>query len=165
MRLKLLAFFVIYSIALLSAEEKNCKYSNVEFDKIKLRDAKFKTTSWSYDSSELRIVTRTDDFLYLRKWACKTKGGLARLLIMTNGGFKNEDFILCQSKVLEIGKILLNDLDYSNLERAISKQKNNFEKFGTDMVLNIKNSKYHKFVVVISPLDNMIALSIMYYQD
>ena len=132
---------------------------NAEFIKLISIDS----YNWNDVTKEAKIITKQGDFLYIRKWACVTRGTLARLIVLGEYEPIENNFIKWKSKVLQSGKEVLSQMAYIELNNHLQDDKLVAERVGTDLVFNIKSKTLKKFVVVISPLDKMVVINYLAY--
>lgn len=144
---------------------ESCKFDSttVDFSCINNINGKYKELDTL--KKEAKIITAEGNYLYLKKWACITKGTLARLVVMTEDIDVNNHFVLWKERILKLGEQLLEKTDYKIFSLYFMNPDLTAERYGKDLVFNIKQEKYQKFVLVISPQDNMVTVSLLYYEE
>lgn len=145
------------------------KPSDCIYDSTKITDDFIKHIStekytWNNNSKEAKIITKEGDFLYIRKWACITEGMVARVMVIGEYEPIDKNFVKWKNKILSTAKEILDNKDYLELQKYLLDESLVAERFGTDLVFNVKSTTMKKFVVAISPLDKLVIINYLLYK-
>lgn len=144
-------------------EPKNCIYDSASIKSDFIEKLNVEKYTWDNTSKEAKIITKNGDFVYIKKWACETKGLVARVFIIGEYKEVDKDFVKWKNKIINLASEILERNDFLELEEFFKDDSLIANKFGTDLVFEIKSKSNKKFVVAISPLDRLVIINFLIY--
>jgi|GEM_PF-6854536 hypothetical protein len=157
---------LIMSIEVSAQDSAKCIYDSSKISDTFINKISYEKYTWDNKTKEARIITKDGDFLYVRKWACVTEGILARLIVCTKQSTDNlcDSFLPWKEKTIKLGDELLDEDSKKIFNSFFSDTGLTAGRVGKDLVFYVPDDKYKKFVVVISPQDQMVVISIVQFK-
>ena len=144
-------------------KQKDCIYDSTNISDDFIKKINQEKYVWDNISKEARIITKEGDFLYIKKWACETKGLVARVFVIGDYAQVDKDFLKWKEKILSQASQILENKDYLDLQKYLLDKSLTAKRIGTDLVFEVDSKTLKKFVVVISPLDKLVVIDYLLY--
>jgi hypothetical protein len=167
MKKVLLFISILYSYSVVcygQQKTSDCIYDSTAITSDFIKNISTEKYEWNNNLKEAKIITKQGDFLYIKKWACVTQGTVARLMIIGEYEPIDKNFLKWKNKILSTASEILDKKNYEELKKYLLDESLVAERFGTDLVFNVKSTTQQKFIVVISPLDKLVIINYLLYK-
>ena len=166
MLLKSIIIYLFFFGILLSQDESDCVFdSKALTDKFLKKNSNFQFFKWDDEKKEAKVITKSGDFIFIKKWACVHRGTLARLIITEPENLLNSDNLNYWFEKLKWLSIqITNYADSQDLAKHLDKvlTKTTLKK---QLRIDIPSEIYDEFFVYIDFQDGMVILSLFYIQS